>query len=77
MGMTIRIINKTKSNWMVMILGKHDVKKAVVGHGVSDDVVTNLLDTSRAFFDLPTEIKLQSKTNNERKYPKIMTITTW
>jgi len=41
----------------------------VTGHAVNASIVDNAWNASAAFFDLPLDIKLASKTNNEREYP--------
>lgn len=42
---------------------------AVVGHAVNASTIHNAWQESAKFFDLPMEIKLASKTQNEKEYP--------
>lgn len=41
----------------------------IIGHGIKESIIDNVLYESKQFFDLSTEIKLQSKTSNEIEYP--------
>ena len=42
---------------------------AISHHGVSDSIADQAWDASREFFDLSTEEKMKSKTDNEAEYP--------
>lgn len=42
---------------------------AIENHGVDQRVIENAWNATQAFFDLPLEVKLQAKTDNDKEYP--------
>jgi isopenicillin N synthase-like dioxygenase len=42
---------------------------AITNHGVEKHIIEHAWNAMEAFFDLPFEIKLQSKTDNDKEYP--------
>jgi isopenicillin N synthase-like dioxygenase len=42
---------------------------AITGHGVDEIIITNALEASKNFFNLPSDVKLKHKTDDEKVYP--------